>query len=149
MRAIIQRVLRASVEMDTRTAGTIEKGLLTYLGVAASDTVEDATYLADKVRFLRIFEDSAGKMNLDIAQAQGAVLVVSAFTVQADARKGRRPAFDSAARGDAALTLYQTFCDSLQSNGLTVACGVFGEYMKIHAVNDGPVCILLDSQRTF
>ncbi len=149
MRAILQRVLRASVEVDTLTIGAIEKGLLLYLGVAASDQNEDAAHLADKVRFLRIFEDTAGKMNLDVVQLQGGVLVVSAFTVQADARKGRRPSFDSAARGDDALRLHDSFCDCLQATGLTVARGIFGAYMKVHAVNDGPVCILLDSQRTF
>ena len=149
MRAIVQRVIRASVEVDAVTVGAMDRGLLVYLGVAVGDQTEDASYLADKVRFLRIFEDFAGKMNLDIAQSQGGVLVVSAFSVQADARKGRRPSFDSAARGDDAQGLYQSFCDSLQSAGLTVSRGVFGEYMKVDAVNDGPICILLDSQRMF
>jgi D-tyrosyl-tRNA(Tyr) deacylase len=142
-------VLQASVEVDAVTVGAIERGLLVYLGVAVGDRAEDAAYLADKVRFLRIFEDTDGKMNLDIAQSQGGVLVVSAFTVQADARKGRRPSFESAARGNDADYLYQSLCDSLQAAGLTVARGVFGAYMKVHAINDGPACILLDSNRVF
>ncbi len=149
MRAIVQRVLQASVEVDAVTVGAIKAGLLLYLGVAVGDGAEDVSYLVDKVRFLRIFEDDSGKMNLDVAQAQGGLLVVSAFTVQADARKGRRPSFDSAERGDKAQTLYESFCDGLQATGLTVARGVFGAYMKVHCVNDGPVCILLDSDRTF
>jgi D-aminoacyl-tRNA deacylase len=149
MRAVVQRVLRASVEVDEVTVGIIERGLLVYLGVAAGDQGEDATYLADKVRFLRIFEDSAGKMNLDVVASRGTVLVISAFTLQADARRGRRPAFDAAARGDQARILYDTFCDTLQSVDLPIARGVFGADMKVHCVNDGPVCILLDSERTF
>jgi D-tyrosyl-tRNA(Tyr) deacylase len=149
MRAIVQRVLRASVEVDAVTVGAIERGLLVYLGVAVGDHAEDAIYLAEKVRFLRVFEDGAGKMNLDVAQAQGNLLVVSAFTVQADARKGRRPSFDSAAQGDDAQTMYGSFCDALMMCGLPAARGVFGADMKVHSINDGPVCILLDSQRTF
>lgn len=147
MRAVIQRVLQASVEVDGCSVGSIDKGLLVYLGVAVSDTKEDAAYLAEKVRFLRIFEDAAGKMNLDVLQTDGGVLVVSAFTVQADGRKGRRPSFDSAARGDEALALYEAFCMGLQTSGLKVARGVFGAYMHVDAKNDGPICILLDSQR--
>lgn len=149
MRAVVQRVLKASVEVDGKTVGAIERGLLVYLGVGLDDTADDANLLADKIRFLRVFEDQDGKMNLDVAQANDSVLVVSAFTVQADARKGRRPTFDAAARGESALKLYERFCDALQSTGLTIARGSFGADMKVHSVNDGPVCILLDSQRLF
>ena len=149
MRAIVQRVLQASVEVDAVTAGLIQNGLLVYLGVAVGDQAGDASYLAEKVRFLRVFEDDDGKMNRDVVQIQGGVLVISAFTLQADARKGRRPAFDLAARGDQARVLYDAFCGALQSTGLQVARGVFGAHMRIQCVNDGPVCILLDSQRTF
>ncbi len=149
MRAVVQRVLKASVEVDGKTVGAIERGLLVYLGVGLDDTADDANLLADKIRFLRVFEDQDGKMNLDVAQANDSVLVVSAFTVQADARKGRRPTFDAAARGESALKLYERFCDALQSTGLIIARGSFGADMKVHSVNDGPVCILLDSQRVF
>lgn len=149
MRAVVQRVLQASVEVDAATVSAVNRGLLVYLGVDVDDLARDASYLAEKIRLLRIFEDDAGKMNLDVAQAQGGILVVSAFTVQADARKGRRPAFDSAARGDEAVALYESFCDALQWPGLNVARGVFGASMRVCSVNDGPVCILLDSHRKF
>lgn len=149
MRAVIQRVLEASVEVDQQVVGAIQHGLLIYVGVAVSDTADDAQYLAEKVRFLRVFEDAEGKMNLDIAQVNGGVLVISAFTVQADGRKGRRPSFDPAARGQQALKLYESFCEELQKSGPSVARGVFGAYMHVHSANDGPICILLDTQRVF
>jgi len=149
MRAVIQRVTCASVEVEEQTVCAIERGLLIYLGVAADDTEQDGALLADKVRHLRIFEDETGKMNLDIGQAGGSILAVSAFTVQADARKGRRPTFDAAARGEVALGLYESFCDALASHGVVVARGVFGAYMQVRSVNDGPVCVLLDSGRVF
>ena len=149
MRVVIQRVLQSRVEVNGVTVGAIDRGLLVYVGVAVGDGPADAAMLAEKIRFLRIFEDEQGKMNLDVVQAQGAVLAVSAFTVQADARKGRRPSFDAAARGDEARELYERFCESLEGERLTVARGEFGAYMQVHSVNDGPVCILLDSlQRT-
>ena len=149
MRAVVQRILHASVEVDAVTVGAVERGILVYVGVDVDDLARDASYLAEKIRLLRIFEDDAGKLNLDVTQAQGGILVVSAFTVQADARKGRRPAFDSAARGDEAVKLYESFCDALQGPGLHLARGVFGAHMKVNSVNDGPVCILLDSHRKF
>lgn len=149
MRAVVQRVLKASVEVDGTIVGAVEKGLLVYLGVGLNDDADDAILLADKVRYLRVFEDQDGKMNLDVAKTNGCVLVVSAFTVQADARKGRRPTFDSAASGESALKLYEVFCDALQSAGLTISRGTFGADMKVHSINDGPVCILLDSRRVF
>lgn len=149
MRAVIQRVLSASVVVDGAVVGSIDKGLLILLGVAVDDRDEDAAQLADKTAALRIFEDDQGKMNLDVAQVGGGLLVVSAFTVQADARKGRRPSFDSAARGEEARRLYELYCDRLSAAGLSVSRGVFGAYMKVELVNDGPVCILLDSKRVF
>jgi D-tyrosyl-tRNA(Tyr) deacylase len=149
MRAVVQRVLSASVEVDGQVVSAIQSGLLVYLGVGLDDTPQDAAFLADKVRYLRIFEDQAGKMNLDVAQSLGSVLVVSAFTVQADARKGRRPTFDFAAPGESAVVLYEAFCDALGTLGVGVFRGVFATYMRIQSVNDGPVCILLDSKRSF
>jgi D-aminoacyl-tRNA deacylase len=147
MRAIVQRILRGSVETESNKAAAIDSGLLVYLGVDVEDAIEDARQLANKVRYLRIFQDQGGKMNLDVGQAGGAVLVVSAFTLLADARKGRRPTFDSAAHGDTALHLYEAFCDSPDFADLTVVRGVFGSHMHVDCVNDGPVCILLDSRR--
>lgn len=149
MRAVIQRVSEASVRVADENVAQIARGLLIYIGVAANDEVDDANLLADKVRFLRIFEDESGKMNLDVLQAGGSVLVVSAFTLQADARRGRRPTLEGAARGEEARVLYESFCETLLSLDLQVARGVFGGHMHIHSVNDGPVCILLDSRRLF
>jgi D-tyrosyl-tRNA(Tyr) deacylase len=149
MRAIVQRVTHAAVEVSGATASSIDKGLLVYLGVAPEDGEEDITYLAEKVRFLRIFADDQGKLNLDVVQADGAVLVVSAFTVQADARKGRRPSFDAAADPDTARGLYERACDAIAAHGATVKQGSFRAMMAVSSVNDGPICVLLDSKRLF
>src|SRR3989304_1861384 len=113
MRAVVERVSQASVIVDGRSVAAVEHGLLVYLGVAADDGDADLTYIADKVRHLRIFSDESDRMNLDVAQAGGKVLVVSAFTVQADARPGRRPSFEGAAPPDRARVLYELFCDGL------------------------------------
>ena len=149
MRAVVQRVSEASVEVSGAVCGAVGEGLLVYMGVDREDSETDAAYLADKVRHLRIFPDEAERMNLDVAQVGGKVLVVSAFTVQADARRGRRPAFDSAALADHALVVYQLFCDALSRTGIPVERGAFGEYMMLKSVNAGPVCVLLDSRRVF
>ena len=149
MRAVVQRVSEATVIVDGRSVATIEHGLLVYLGVAADDGDADLTYVIDKVRHLRIFSDESARMNLDVAQAGGKVLVVSAFTVQADARHGRRPSFQGAAPPDRARVLYELFCDALVRTGLTVQRGSFGAMMDVQSVNAGPVCVLLDSRRTF
>jgi len=149
MRAVVQRVTSAKVVADGRTVGTIGKGLLVYLGVAEGDTEADLSYITEKVRYLRIFPDPAGKMNLDVVQAGGGVLLVSAFTVQADARKGRRPSFDAAARGEEAARLYEQAAVQLRSYGLEVQTGLFGAYMHVESINDGPICVLLDSRRKF
>lgn len=149
MRAVVQRVSEASVEVEGGVCGIIGEGLLVYLGVDRDDGDADAAYLADKVRHLRIFSDEADRMNLDVVQAKGSVLVVSAFTVQADARRGRRPTFESAAAPDRAVALYEQFCDTLLGSGVDVARGSFGDYMSVRSVNAGPVCILLDSRRAF
>jgi D-tyrosyl-tRNA(Tyr) deacylase len=149
MRAVVQRVSRAVVEVDGRPVGAIEAGLLVYLGVARDDAQADAELLAEKIAHLRIFPDGQDKMNLDVRQAGGQVLVVSAFTTQADARKGRRPTFDAAARGEIAEGFYLSFCDLLLPYGLKVERGTFGALMNVQSINAGPVCILLDSKRTF
>ncbi|MCH7591691.1 MAG: D-tyrosyl-tRNA(Tyr) deacylase [Planctomycetes bacterium] len=156
MRAVVQRVSRASVEINDGRSESIGQGLLIYLGVARDDDNTDTAYLVDKIRHLRIFSDENGKQNLDIHQAGGEegkpalpVLVVSAFTVQADARKGRRPSFEAVARGEKAEALYEKFCSALRDTGLCVKTGSFGSYMSVKCDNDGPICILLDSRRTF
>lgn len=149
MRAVVQRVSEASVVTGGSVCGSIQAGLLVYLGVDHEDHERDVAYLADKVRHLRIFPDDAGRMNLDVGQIGGKVLVVSAFTVQADARRGRRPSFETAAEPGPALALYRQFCDALTKTGIDVQRGSFGDHMKVHAANDGPICILLESRRAF
>ncbi len=147
MRAAVQRVSEAAVDVDGTICGSIPSGLLVYVGVAPDDGDDDVAYLVDKVRHLRIFCDDSDRMNLDVVQASGQVLLVSAFTLQADARKGRRPSFDSAADPKHARALYEQLCDSLSETGVPVERGSFGAYMKVSCVNDGPICILLDSHR--
>lgn len=149
MRAVVQRVSSASVQVGERTVGSIAAGLLIYLGIAREDSEADVACLMDKAAGLRIFPDSEGKMNLDVVDAGGDLLVVSAFTLQADARKARRPAFDSAADAGLARPLYEMFCDRLAARGIRVARGEFGAMMNVHSVNAGPVCILLDSKKLF
>lgn len=149
MRAVVQRVSSAAVKVDGAECARTGPGLLVYLGVAVGDGEDDLAYLVDKVRHLRIFTDPNGKMNLDVAQAGGEALVVSAFTVQADARRGRRPSFDAAARPEEAEPLVDAFCERLTATGLTVRQGVFAATMDVASHNDGPICILLDSQRQF
>jgi D-tyrosyl-tRNA(Tyr) deacylase len=147
MRAVVQRVRQASVEVDRQVVGQIPAGLLVYAGAAPDDADEDVRYIADKVAHLRIFRDENDKMNLDVGQVGGAVLLVSAFTVQADARKGRRPSFDPCAPGEIAEPLIEQLADAIRGYGLTVETGRFAAYMQVAAVNDGPICILLDSRR--
>ena len=149
MRATVQRVSQASVTVDNEVVGQIEQGLLVYLGVADDDGDRDVTYIADKVAGLRIFNDEAGKLNLSVLDVAGGVLVISAFALQADARKGRRPSFDQAAEPDLASALYERTCEALADKGLTVARGIFRAHMDVASVNDGPICILLDSKRLF
>jgi len=149
MRAVVQRVSRAYVRVDSKVVGNIAKGLVVLLGVATSDTREAVDYIAEKVASLRIFPDSAGKMNLSVQDVQGAVLAVSQFTLFGDVRRGRRPSFIQAARPEEAEPLYQYFLESLRSRGLPVETGIFGAMMEIELVNDGPVTILLDSERAF
>jgi len=141
-------VARSSVQVDGVTIAEIGRGLLVYVGVAPGDGDDDVRYLADKIRHLRIFQDAGGKMNLDITQAEGAVLVVSAFSLLADARQGRRPAFDGAAPPELANRLYEQLCDVL-STQISVQKGRFAAMMQVASINDGPIHILLDSRRLF
>ena len=149
MRAVIQRVGRASVTVDGRTAGAIGRGFLALVGVAVDDADADADALAHKIAGLRVFDDGDGAMNLALADVQGAVLVVSQFTLLGDVRKGRRPSFIAAARGALAERLYERVAAQLRATGLHVATGVFGADMAVELVNDGPVTILLDTKRAF
>jgi D-aminoacyl-tRNA deacylase len=146
---VVQRVLRASVRVAGEVRGSIERGLLVFLGVANGDGDDAARFLADKLAALRIFEDDAGKMNRSVVDVGGGVLVVSQFTLLGDARKGNRPSFSDAAPPEPANALYERFCAMLREKGLTVATGVFRAEMAVELVNDGPVTILLDSAKTF
>jgi D-tyrosyl-tRNA(Tyr) deacylase len=149
MRAVIQRVSHAQVTVESETTGAIGLGLLVLLGVSTSDSEADADYLAEKVAGLRIFEDPEGKMNLSVADVHGAILAVSQFTLYGDARKGRRPSFDTAARPEQAKQLYEYFVEKIRAAGLPCETGRFHAEMKVELVNDGPVTILLDSQKSF
>ncbi len=149
MRAVVQRVHEASVAIDTTMTARIDKGLLVYLGVVSGDDEREARFIADKIRHLRIFPDDLKPMNRDVVDVGGSILVVSAFTIAGDARRGRRPSFDDAARPEEAKPLYERVCDILAEQGLPVARGKFGASMDVRSNNDGPVCILLDSTRVF
>jgi D-tyrosyl-tRNA(Tyr) deacylase len=149
MRAVVQRVSRASVRVGDEITGAIEKGLLVLLGVGQEDSDVDADYLAEKVAGLRIFEDEAGKMNLGVADVGGAVLAVSQFTLFGDVRRGKRPSFDAAARPERARELYEYFVERVRGLGLRCETGRFQAMMEVELVNSGPVTILLDSKKTF
>ena len=149
MRAVVQRVIRASVRVGDEITGEIENGLLVLLGVAQEDTEADADYLAEKIAGLRIFEDGAGKMNLSVVDAGGAVLAVSQFTLFGDVRRGKRPSFDAAARPERARELYDYFVERVRKAGLRCEVGRFQAMMEVELVNDGPVTLLLDSERVF
>jgi D-tyrosyl-tRNA(Tyr) deacylase len=149
MRAVVQRVTRASVGVADDVVGAIENGFLVLAGVAADDTDADADALAHKIAGLRIFDDENGAMNLALADVGGAVLVVSQFTLLGDVRKGRRPSFIAAARGEQAQRLYERLAAKLRDTGLRVETGVFGADMAVELVNDGPVTILVDTKRSF
>ena len=149
MRAVVQRVSRASVKIDGELAGEIAHGLLVLLGVAQDDTEADADYLAEKISGLRIFEDDAGKMNLSVTEIGGAVLAVSQFTLFGDVRRGKRPSFDAAARPEQAKKLYEHFVARVRALGLRCETGRFQEMMEVELVNSGPVTILLDSKKMF
>lgn len=147
MRAVVQRVSRAAVRVEGRTAGEIGPGLLVLLGVAAGDGEPEARWMADKLGALRIFEDREGKMNLSVADVRGGLLVVSQFTLLGDTRKGNRPSFVDAAPPEPASALYEKVCALLREKELPVAQGVFRAHMEVDLVNDGPVTIVLDSPK--
>ena len=149
MRAVVQRVSRASVKVGDETTGEIGKGLLVLLAVGQEDSEADADYLAEKVVGLRIFEDEAGKMNLSVEEIGGAVLAVSQFTLFGDVRRGKRPSFDAAARPERARELYASFVERIRALGLRCETGRFQEMMEVKLVNSGPVTILLDSKKVF
>lgn len=148
MRAVIQRVSRASVEVEGRITGQIEKGLLVFLGVGQEDTAQDVEFTAEKISCLRIFEDERGKMNLSVKDIGGAVLLISQFTLYADCRKGRRPDFTAAAPPQLAQDLYEKTIEAIKLRGVPVQTGIFAAHMDIDSVNDGPVTIVLDSRMT-
>lgn len=149
MRAVIQRVSKASVSVDQQTVGAIGQGLMVLLGVAQGDTSQEAKSLAEKTAGLRIFEDDAGKMNRSVEEIGGSLLVVSQFTLLGDCRKGRRPGFSDAAPPELADLLYEEYVAALRSRGVNVATGVFRADMQVALVNDGPVTMLLDSRKQF
>ena len=149
MRAVVQRVTRASVTVDHEVTGEISHGLLVLLGVAHDDAESDADYLADKIAGLRIFEDDAGKMNRSVIDAGGALLAVSQFTLYGDVRRGKRPSFDDAARPERARELYDYFVARIRALGLRCETGRFQAMMEVSLVNSGPVTILLESRKAF
>ena len=149
MRAVVQRVSKASVTVDRTIVGKIDRGLMVLLGVGVDDTDADAQTMSEKIANLRIFSDEAGLMNLSVQDVRGGVLLVSQFTLHGDARRGRRPSFITAAREDVAKPLYERVGALLERDGLPVGYGVFGADMEVEIVNDGPVTILLDTKKTF
>jgi D-tyrosyl-tRNA(Tyr) deacylase len=146
MKAVIQRVTRASVEVDGRMVGAIDAGLLVLLGVAKGDGNADCRFMIDKLRGLRIFADDAGKMNRSLTEAGGAILLVSQFTLLGNTKNGRRPGFEEAAPPEEAKRWYEEVVAGLKAQGTPVETGVFAAHMKVELVNDGPVTFLLDSR---
>ena len=149
MRAVLQRVTRASVSVGDKVSGEINSGLVVLLGVAHDDTHSDVKYLVEKVAAARIFDDADGRMNLSVCDAGGALLVVSQFTLYGDVRRGRRPSWSEAARPEVAEPLYEAFVAEARRSGVRVETGSFRAAMRVELVNDGPVTILLDSRKLF
>jgi D-tyrosyl-tRNA(Tyr) deacylase len=149
MRMVCQRVLEAKVTVNGSPVGSIGRGLLVYLGVGEGDTINDAQFMSDKIVNLRIFPDQAGKMNLNVQDVAGAVLLISNFTLHGDCRKGRRPGFDAAAEPVLAQQLYEKVAGLIAAQGVPVEKGLFGEYMHVTSINDGPINFLLDSTKLF
>ena len=144
MKLVIQRVKNASVEVNGKIVGSIEKGYLVLLGITHTDTKQVADYLVKKLCHLRVFEDENGKMNLGLKEAKGELLIVSQFTLYADCTRGNRPSFIDAAKPEFANELYEYFCDKCKQNNIKVQRGIFGAEMKVHLTNDGPVTIILE-----
>jgi D-aminoacyl-tRNA deacylase len=149
MRAVVQRVSRATVTIDEKVTGEIGHGLLVLLGVGQSDNESDAEYCAEKICGLRIFEDDQGKMNRSLLDDGGSVLAVSQFTLYGDVRRGKRPSFDAAARPEGAKRLYEYFVEKIRAAGVHCETGRFQEMMHVALVNEGPVTILIDSEKEF
>lgn len=149
MRAVVQRVTEASVEVEGRRVGEIGPGLVVLLGIAREDTNDDVDYLAEKIANLRIFNDEQGKMNRSLIETAGAMLVVSQFTLYGDVRRGRRPSYTEAAEPDRANALYEYFVEQTRKIGIKTETGVFQAMMKVSLINDGPVTILIDSRKGF
>ncbi|WHH61793.1 D-aminoacyl-tRNA deacylase [Petroclostridium sp. X23] len=150
MRAVVQRVSQSKVAVQGNTTGQINKGLMILLGVGPADTQKDIEYMVDKIINLRIFEDNEGKMNLSVLDIDGELLVVSQFTLYGDCRKGRRPSFANAAPPDMANSIYEEFVQACRGRGIkNVQTGVFGAHMYVDIYNDGPVTLLLDSEKLF
>ena len=150
MRAVVQRVKRAEVRVNNEITGKIDKGMLVLLGVGQDDTNKDLEYMAEKIVNLRIFEDQEGKMNLSVLDVNGGILVVSQFTLYGDCRKGKRPSYSTAARPEMAEKLYNEFVDYIKSKyDIKVETGVFQAMMDVDFINEGPVTLLIDSQKTF
>lgn len=149
MRAVIQRVRRASVTINGMVHGEIGRGMVVLLGIHGSDRLTDLQWLAEKVVNLRIFDDEQGKMNLSLADIAGAMLIISQFTLYGDCRKGRRPGFSSAAAPDIAEPLYHRFIEEIKNKQVKVASGIFQAAMDVELVNEGPVTLLLDSEKQF
>ena len=147
MKAVIQRVSGAKVEVDGSVVGSINMGLLVLLGVEKGDTANDMVYIVKKIAQLRIFEDSASKMNLSVKDISGEVLVVSQFTLSADCRKGNRPSFIAAEEPDKARVMYMEVVERLRQEGISTRAGQFASHMQVHLINNGPVTILLDSRK--
>jgi D-tyrosyl-tRNA(Tyr) deacylase len=149
VRAVVQRVSRASVSVEGRITGSVDRGFMVLVGVATDDNEKDAQQLAEKLSNLRIFEDEQGLMNRSVRDVSGGVLLISQFTLHGDARRGRRPSFITAAREDVAKPLYELVGTLLEREGLPVGYGIFGAHMDVELINDGPVTILLDTKKQF
>ncbi|HVJ50447.1 D-aminoacyl-tRNA deacylase [Desulfitobacterium sp.] len=149
MRSVVQRVSRASVRVEGETVGKIGKGFLVFLGVGENDVPQDLDWMVDKIIGLRVFEDEDGKMNHSILEEKGEILLVSQFTLYGDCRKGKRPSFSAAAPPEKAKALYEDVAAKITAKGVPVETGIFQADMKVELVNDGPVTILLDSEKTF
>jgi len=149
MRAVVQRVTKASVSVDNQIVGKISSGIVVLLGVGKDDTLEDAKYLAEKIVNLRIFDDGEGKMNLSLLDVKGEALVISQFTLYGDCRRGRRPSYSDSAPPDIANELYEKFVELVRGYNVRVETGIFAAHMLVEIHNDGPVTLLLDSKKVF
>lgn len=144
MKILIQRVAKASVKIENKIVGKIEKGFLVFLGITHNDSEKEAQFLADKVVNLRVFEDNQGKMNLSLKDTGGSVLIISQFTLYGDAVKGRRPSFTDAAKPEKAILLYEYFISEIRKNGIKAETGSFGAKMEVSLINSGPVTIMIE-----